>query len=174
MTVKSADKKDYYSVCYLNKDKDSTVSFEIKYSDGYQNSTDAARKAKLVEEIVMEEMAIATSLPNNFQGAMQKVWEWQHSKGLTYKELADRIHIDDQTISRIINCKRDPQINTLVLICLGMHLPPEISLFLIEKSSVSLNFSNPNHIWYNFALVHLSKQSMTSIEKFFQEHNVQI
>lgn len=45
MTVKSSDKKDYYSVCYLNKDKGSTVSFEIKYSDGYQNSTDAAKNS---------------------------------------------------------------------------------------------------------------------------------
>lgn len=174
MSVKSTDKKDYYSVCFLNKDKDSTVSFEIKFNDGYQNSTDAAKKAKLVEEIVMEEMAIATSLPNNYEGAMQKVWEWQHGKGLTFKELADRIHMDDQTISRIVNCKRDPQINSLVLICLGMHLPPEISLYLIEKSPVSLNFGKKEHIWYQFALTHLSKQSMDSIEKFFQEHDVQI
>lgn len=45
MTVKSSDKKDYYSVCYLNKDKGSTVSFEIKYSDGYKNSTDAAKNS---------------------------------------------------------------------------------------------------------------------------------
>lgn len=73
MTVKSIDKKDYYSACYLNKDKDSTVSFEIKYSDGYQNSTDAAKKAKLVEEIVMEEMAIFQELPNDYERSLKKV-----------------------------------------------------------------------------------------------------
>lgn len=175
MTVKSTDKKDYYSVCYLNKDKDSTVSFDIRYSDGYQNSADAAKKAKLVEEIVMEEMAIFQELPNDYERSLKKVWDWKHEKeGLTYKELAERIHMDDQTISRLINNKRDPSINSLVLICLGMHLPPEISMHLIEKSPVALNFNKNDHIWYKFALTHLSKQSMTSIEKFFQEHNVQI
>ena len=175
MTVKSTDKKDYYSVCYLNKDKDSTVSFDIKYSDGYQNSTDAAKKAKLVEEIVMEEMAIFQDLPNDYERSMKKVWDWKHEKeGLTYKELAERIHMDDQTISRLINNKRDPSINSLVLICLGMHLPPEISMHLIDKSPVALNYNKNDHIWYKFALTHLSKQSMISIENFFQEHNVQI
>ena len=70
--------------------------------------------------------------------------------------------------------KRDPSINSLVLILLGMHLPPEISFRLIELSPVSLNFAKNDHIWYNFALQHLSKLSMEKIEAFFSEHNVQI
>ena len=94
--------------------------------------------------------------------------------GILNPVIAERIHMDDQTISRLINNKRDPSINSLVLICLGMHLPPEISMHLIEKSPVALNFNKNDHIWYKFALTHLSKQSMTAIEKFFQEHNVQI
>lgn len=61
-----------------------------------------------------------------------------------------------------------------VLIFLGMHLPPEISFRLIELSPVSLNFAKNDHIWYNFALQHLSKLSMEKIEAFFSEHNVQI
>lgn len=162
--------KDYFSVCYLNKDKDSTVSFEIKYGRGFAHSTQD-KQAKLVEEIVMDEMRIYRSLPNDFVAAMKIVWGW---RGIEYKELAERIHLDDQTISRIVNGKRDPSINSLVLICLGMHLPPEISLRLIELSPVSLNFAKPDHIWYNFALQHLSKLAMEKIEAFFGEHNVKI
>ena len=159
MTVKSTDKKDYYSVCYLNKDKDSTVSFDIKYSDGYQNSTDAAKKAKLVEEIVMEEMAIFQDLPNDYERSMKKVWDWKHEKeGLTYKELAERIHMDDQTISRLINNKRDPSINSLVLICLGMHLPPEISMHHRGKS---INGGAPK---YSVSLI-IPKSDTKTIEK---------
>lgn len=170
MSVRSSDRKDYFSVCYLNKDKDSTVSFEIKYGRGFAHSTQD-KQAKLVEEIVMDEMRIYRSLPNDFVAAMKIVWDW---RGIEYKELAERIHLDDQTISRIVNGKRDPSINSLVLICLGMHLPPEISLRLIELSPVSLNFAKLDHIWYNFALQHLSKLSMEKIEAFFGEHNVQI
>lgn len=123
MSVRSSDKKDYYSVCYLNKDEDSTVSFDIKYGKGFAYST-PDKQAKLVEEMVMDEMRIYRSLPNDFVAAMKIVWDW---RGIEYKELADRIHLDDQTISRIVNGKRDPSINSLVLIFLGMHLPPEIS-----------------------------------------------
>ena len=115
----------------------------------------------------MEEMAIFQDLPNDYERSMKKVWDWKHEKeGLTYKELAERIHMDDQTISRLINNKRDPSINSLVLICLGMHLPPEISMHLIDKSPVALNYNKNDHIWYKFALTHLSKQSMISIENF--------
>lgn len=71
--INSALLKKFLVLCYLNKDKDSTVSFEIKYSDGYQNSTDAAKKAKLVEEIVMEEMAIFQELPNDYERSLKKV-----------------------------------------------------------------------------------------------------
>lgn len=168
MTMKSFDKKNYFSVCYLNKDEDSTVSFDIKYGKGFAFSS-PDKQAKLVEEMVMDEMKIYRSLPNDFVAAMKIVWEW---KGIEYKELAERIHLDDQTISRIVNGKRDPSINSLVLILLGMHLPPEISLRLIELSPVSLNFAKNDHIWYNFALHHLSKLSMEKIEAFFSEHNV--
>lgn len=170
MSVRSSDKKDYYSVCYLNKDEDSTVSFDIKYGKGFAYST-PDKQAKLVEEMVMDEMRIYRSLPNDFVAAMKIVWDW---RGIEYKELAERIHLDDQTISRIVNGKRDPSINSLVLIFLGMHLPPEISFRLIELSPVSLNFAKNDHIWYNFALQHLSKLSMEKIEAFFSEHNVQI
>ena len=155
------------TIKYFDKEisVDEFIKQQIIRNDGTRS---LVYKHKLVEEC--EKRNIKTAVTST----KEQLTELLADSGMSYKELADRIHIDDQTISRIINCKRDPQINTLVLICLGMHLPPEISLFLIEKSSVSLNFSNPNHIWYNFALVHLSKQSMTSIEKFFQEHNVQI
>lgn len=46
MSVRSSDKKDYYSVCYLNKDEDSTVSFDIKYGKGFAYST-PDKQAKL-------------------------------------------------------------------------------------------------------------------------------
>lgn len=170
MSVRSSDKKDYFGVCYLNKDEDSTVSFDIRYGKGVAYST-PDKQAKLVEEMVMDEMRIYRSLPNDFVAAMKIVWDW---RGIEYKELAERIHIDDQTISRIVNGKGDPSINSLVLIFLGMHLPPEISFRLIELSPVSLNFAKNDHIWYNFALRHLSKLSMEKIEAFFSVHNVQI
>lgn len=170
MTIKSGGKKDYHSVCYLNKDKDSSVCFDIKYGNGYAYA-DTEKKKKLLENMIMEENAVYNALPNNFCGAMKAVIDW---RGITYKELGERIMVDDQTISRIVNGKRDPSINTLVLICLGLHLPPNISHYIIEKSPCSLNFSKQEHVWYDFALTHLSKQSMDSITEFFHDHEIAV
>lgn len=50
MTIKSGGKKDYHSVCYLNKDKDSTVCFDIKYGNGYAYG-DTEKKKKLLENM---------------------------------------------------------------------------------------------------------------------------
>ena len=93
MTIKSGGKKDYHSVCYLNKDKDSTVCFDIKYGNGYAYS-DTEKKKKLLENMIMEENAVYSALPNNFCGAMKAVIDW---RGITYKELGERIMVDDQT-----------------------------------------------------------------------------
>ena len=67
----------------------------------------------------------------------------------------------------VANGNRDPSINSLTLIFLGMHLPPEISFRLIERSPVSPNFAKNDHTWYNSALQHLSKPFMEKIEVFF-------
>ncbi|TDT71554.1 helix-turn-helix protein [Hypnocyclicus thermotrophus] len=170
MTVKSGTKKDYHSVCFLNKDKDSTVSFNIVYGDGYAYA-DHDKQIKLVEDVVMDEMRVYKSLPNDFCESLKVVLKW---RGITYKELEKKIMVDDQTISRIANGKRDPSINTLVLICLGLHLPPNISKHIIDKSPCTLNFCKQEHIWYDFALTHLSKQSMESIFDFLHDHNIAV
>ena len=40
----------------------------------------------------MDEMKIYRSLPNGFVAAMKIVWDW---RGIEYKELAERIHLDN-------------------------------------------------------------------------------
>lgn len=47
--------------------------------------------------------------PNNFCGAMKAVIDW---RGITYKELGERIMVDDQTSSRIVNGKREKTVKS--------------------------------------------------------------
>jgi transcriptional regulator with XRE-family HTH domain len=171
MTVKSVGYKDYHSVCYLNKDKDSTISFEIKYGNGYENA-DPNKQKELLRSVILEENKIYRSLPNDLCMSLEKVFEWRN---ITYKELAEKINIDARTIGRILKGEnREPSVQTLVLICLGLQLPPNISKHIINQASHSLNLSNETHAFYDFALTYLSKQSMESIFKFFQEHGINI
>ncbi len=55
-------------------------------------------------------------------------------ENVTYKELAERILVNERTIRRIVNGEEPGSINSIILICLGLHLPPNISSHIIRNS----------------------------------------
>ncbi|WEZ01128.1 helix-turn-helix domain-containing protein [Bacillus subtilis] len=109
-------------------------------------------------------------MPNSYTSSLKIVREW---KKVTYKELAEKILVNERTIRRIVNGEEPGSINYIVLICLGLHLPPNISSHIIRNSPFSLNFNNNSHIWYNFALTHLYAKSMDEIRAFLQIHGAE-
>ena len=166
LSVKSGCKERYYTECFLNRDKTSNIDFDIKYCNGFEHAT-PEKKAKILADTLAEEMRVYNELPNSYTSSLKIVREW---KNVTYKELAERILINERTIRRIVNGEEPGSINSIILICLGLHLPPNISSHIIRNSPFSLNFNNDSHIWYNFALTHLYPKSMDEIRAFLQEH----
>ena len=166
LSVKSGCKERYYTECFLNRDKTSNIDFDIKYCNGFEHAT-PEKKAKILADTLAEEMRVYNELPNSYTSSLKIVREW---KNVTYKELAERILINERTIRRIVNGEEPGSINSIILICLGLHLPPSISSHIIRNSPFSLNFNNDSHIWYNFALTHLYPKSMDEIRAFLQEH----
>jgi transcriptional regulator with XRE-family HTH domain len=166
LSVKSGCKERYHSECFLNRDKTSDIDFEIKYCNGFEYST-PERKAKILAETLADEMRVYNELPNSYNSSLKIVREW---RDVTYKELAERTMVNERTIRRIVNGEEPGSINSIILICLGLHLPPKISSHIIRNSPFSLNFNNNSHIWYDFALTHLYPKSMDEIRAFLQEH----
>lgn len=167
LSVRSGFKERYHSECFLNRDENSTITFDIVYGKGYQFASQEKR-AKLLEEKLMEESRIYSQLPTNYHTCLKMVREW---KDVTFGELAERTMLSERTIRRIVNGEEQGSLNSLILICLGLHLPPKISNHIINNSPFSLNFHNNNsHIWYDFVLTHLYPQSMGEIRAFLQEH----
>lgn len=166
LSVKSGCKERYHSECFLNRDKTSDIDFEIKYCNGFEYST-PERKAKILAETLADEMRVYNELPNSYNSSLKIVREW---RDVTYKELAERTMVSERTIRRIVNGEEPGSINSIILICLGLHLPPKISSHIIRNSPFSLNFNNNSHIWYDFALTHLYPKSMDEIRAFLQEH----
>lgn len=166
LSVKSGCKERYHSECFLNRDKTSDIDFEIKYCNGFEYAT-PERKAKILAETLADEMRVYNELPNSYNSSLKKVREW---RDVTYKELAERTMVNERTIRRIVNGEEPGSINSIILICLGLHLPPKISSHIIRNSPFSLNFNNNSHIWYDFALTHLYPKSMDEIRAFLQEH----
>lgn len=169
LSVKSGCRERYYTECFLNRDKTSNIDFDIKYCNGFEYAA-PEKKAQLLAETIAEEMRIYNELPNSYTSSLKIVREW---KKVTYKELAEKILVNERTIRRIVNGEEPGSINSIVLICLGLHLPPNISSHIIRNSPFSLNFNNNSHIWYNFALTHLYAKSMDEIRTFLQEHGAE-
>lgn len=166
LTVKSSNIKErYYSECYLNRDEGSTIVFEITYNDGYQHATQE-KQNKLLEEQILEENRMYMQLPNDYRTCLEMVREW---RGLTYNELEAKTMLNERTIRRIINGEANGSLESLVLICLALKLPPKISSHIIKNSPHSFNFHNNSHIWYDFALQHLYPKSMNEIRDFLLE-----
>jgi transcriptional regulator with XRE-family HTH domain len=166
LSVKSGCRERYYTECFLNRDKTSNIDFDIKYCNGFEYAT-PEKKAKILADTLAEEMRVYNELPNSFTGSLKIVREW---KKVTIKDLAEQTLLSERTIRRIINGEEPGSINSIILICLGLNLPPKISGHIIRTSPFTLNFSNNSHIWYDFVLTHLYTKSMDEIRAFLQEH----
>jgi len=166
LSIKSGCKERYHSECFLNRDKSSNIDFDIKYCNGFEYAA-PERKAQILADTLADEMRVYNELPNSFTKSLEIVIDW---KNVTFVELEKRTMLSSKTISRIVNGENQGSLNSILLICLGLHLPPEISNHIIKNSPFSLNYNNNSHIWYRFALTHLYAKPMDEIRNFLQEH----
>lgn len=162
LSVKSGVKEKYYSECFLNRDETSSISFEITYKDGYQYAT-PEKQNELLRKTLIEDNEIYSQLTTDYCACLDFVRE---KRGVTYKELGERTLMDERTVRRIINGESNGTINSLVSICLALHLSPRISNHIISHSPHSLRLQDESHGWYDFALTHLYPMSMKEIRAF--------
>ncbi|MEW8994432.1 transcriptional regulator [Clostridium sp.] len=166
LSIKAGCKERYHSECFLNRDKSSTIDFNITYCNGFEYAT-PEKKAKILADTMEEEMRIYSELPRSYTKSLQMVIEWRN---ISYKELETRTMLNEKTIRRIVNGETQGSINSILLICLGLNLPPDISRHIIDNSPFSLNLSNRSHQWYNFTLLHHYTKSMDEIRSFLQSY----
>ena len=168
MTVEGCDDNEYHTVCYLNKDKDAKITLKIAYNDGLQFSP-PERQRKILEEHVHRYVNLFNKFTTNYVVCLKEAFQ---DSGMTYKELAENIGMNPDVVSRIINGKHDPSVESLALICLGMKLPYKLTSHIFQCSPCNLLYINEAHIWIDTALQTMAGQSMASIKKFLNDHNV--
>jgi len=169
LSIKSRVKERYHSECFLNRDETSTISFDIVYGKGYQHAA-PEKKAALLKDMLAENAHMYNELPNSYTASLKKVREW---RGITFDELAERISIDARTIRRIVNGENNGSLNSLILICLGLHLPPEITNHIIEKSPHSLNYTNDSHVYYRFVINHYYAKTIDETRTFLLQQGAE-
>lgn len=169
LSVKDGCREKYQSECYLNRDATSTIDFEIKYCNGYENSS-KEKQNKYLQELMAENSRMYDLLSNNYLDCLDKLKDWRK---ITFVELGKKVLMDERQIRRIFKGESNGSLNALILICLAMHLPPEISFHIIEKSPFTLSMGDENHRWYRFALMYHYGKSMDEIRSFLSENNVE-
>jgi len=102
----------------------------------------AAVRAELNE--VISANKLLAELPGTFGAALKMVMKW---RGITNEALAEKALVEPMMIQRMRNdYDQDWSIKKLVAVCIGLRLPPYVSMPLIQKSGAGFKNGNEEHI----------------------------
>ncbi|EMG9622864.1 helix-turn-helix transcriptional regulator [Listeria monocytogenes] len=152
----------------LNREQQAPFELEISWNKGYQHAT-PAKQAAYLQEILTENTRMYQKLTNDVSDCLQQVLKW---RGLTRKELAEKIPMEERQIRRIFSGESSGSLPTLVAICLVLYLPSIISFHIIERSTVSFNFNDPAHKWYYFVLTSCAGKSLEEVRRLLREKQI--
>lgn len=131
LNVKSTNKygEAYYSECALYRDADSKVIFEAHYSD---DNKDTKKQSEQFAAYKADVLGVLKSLPESFPMALSAVMEWSD---MTEEYIAEHADMSVRQLQRLkAEDEQNPQMDTVVLLCLAMQLPPLLSAAIVKKS----------------------------------------
>lgn len=147
MKIRGTVREEYHTVCYLNREPGG-YTFDITFHDQFQNAPKseqiALRKAERDEEL-----NIRRQMTDDPEQCMKLLMDWRNTD---YTELGATIERDPKTLSRNVNGKTNPTLDTAVRICFGLNLPPSISAKLLGTFGITLNPLDSKHQWILEAL----------------------
>ena len=162
---------NYQSICVLNRDIKTPFEFELKLHGGYENSSSKAKQNAYIEKVLQEQAEIYRKLSNDFTACLKIVKEWRK---MTYLDISEEMFISEDQLKKIFSGASDTTIETLVALCLVLHLPPEISFHIIDRSSCQLKNTDQKHLWYRQALLYKYGCSLKDIRAYLREHDASI
>ncbi|TRW68991.1 ImmA/IrrE family metallo-endopeptidase [Lactococcus lactis] len=121
---------------------------EIRFEAHFINKKNVDEKY-LIRNRMIELQKLAMSLPGSFSGTVSKLIEWS---GLTLAKVEERSLISERTLYRMRTDENyNVSLELILQLCIGLHLPPEISDILISRSSKRLG-NMELHFLYRFLL----------------------
>lgn len=135
----------YARECYLNRSDG--LPFTLDFGFEKDEADVGAKKLQAILEIQREEEAVIkvleaieekTRTPRALNSG--KEWDFLISwQGSNQTKLANETKLNREKINRIVNLKEEPDRNTAILMCLGLHLPPRISFHMLGRCLVPLS-----------------------------------
>ncbi|WP_428815397.1 hypothetical protein [Lactococcus lactis] len=121
---------------------------EIRFEAHFINKKNVDEKY-LIRNRMIELQKLAMSLPGSFSGTVSKLIEWS---GLTLAKVEEQSLISERTLYRMRTDENyNVSLELILQLCIGLHLPPEISDILISRSSKRLG-NMELHFLYRFLL----------------------
>lgn len=125
---------------------------------------------KMFQNYYKKIFEIYDNLPYKFRPRLRYLRE---SLGYTREQLEDRSYVSAQTIKQIeTNDERGYSIETVVALCIGMQLPPDLSFELIKSSGYNIENNDSKKIFlYCYILRYLYNDGIDFINEFLKENN---
>lgn len=137
-------------VTYVNRDGSSPITAE----------------GQAFRKMIAREHQVASLVQMTFNDMMVKLMETQK---ITIGRLAEETGLSDETIR---NMRNDPDrqfsIGSIVAVCIGLHLSPEVSMQLIECSPAKFLHSEEMSA-YRYVLNHCYDQSVRKVNRILVE-----
>ena len=118
-----------------------------------------------------EWLEIRRQMTDDPEQCMDLLLDW---RGMKYTDLGDAIDRDPKTISRTVKGTTNPSVETAVLICFGMNLPPVISEKLLDVLNCKLKPMNPDHQWISEALHMKYPEPLWAVREYLEQYGVNI
>ena len=169
MTINSKVESTYHTVCFLNREP-SDITFDITFHNGFQNAPQK-RQVAMRKKQQEEWISIRKQMTDDPEQCMDLLLDW---RGMKYTDLGDAIDRDPKTISRTVKGTTNPSVETAVLICFGMNLPPVISEKLLDVLNCKLKPMNADHQWINEALHLKYPEPLSLVREYLVQYGVEI
>ena len=169
MAITSKVESTCHTACFLNREP-SDITFDITYHNGYQNAPQS-RQVEMRKKQQAEWLEIRKQMTDDAEQCMDLLLAW---RGMKYTDLGDAIDRDPKTISRTVKGTTQPSVETAVLICFGMNLPPIISEKLLDVLGCKLKPMNSEHQWINEALHLKYPEPLWAVREYLEQYGVKI
>lgn len=169
LSITSKVESAYHTICFLNREQ-SDITFDVKYHNGYQNAP-PERQIAMRKKQQEEWLNIRKQMTDDPEQCMELLLDWRNMK---YTDLGDLIDRDPKTISRTVKGKTAPNLNTAVLICFGLNLPPMISEKLLDVLGCKLKPFDPEHQWISEALHVKYPEPLWAVKEYLEQYDVAI
>ena len=139
------DPYEFYGQSYLSKDVSAAAYIEYDYNkdfnDNYQQTPEsiAAAVAAYNAALDADKLVKIEMLQNNCESFMDALVYHMDRKKITIDQLVERAELSDTTIKKYRSGESKPPIENAMAICIGLNLPKQYSLDLLERAGYILN-----------------------------------